>query len=124
LGLIDEERMAGLGNYFDGSCLRFGDEHDLLIEKMGKCFHWWVNAESDWPTAGAYRELVDELEAMTRDEWAAAKDSIQDRDREVSEKFLAAGMPHYSVRYSHVMAVHSDFVLWERHKSLASYSLD
>ena len=124
LGLIDEERMADLGNYFDGSCLRFGDEQDLLIEKMGKCFHWWVNAESDWPTASAYQELVDELQGMSRAEWAVAKDSIQDRDRELSETFLAEGLPHYSIRYSHVMAVHSDFVLWERNKSLESYSLD
>lgn len=124
LGLIDEERMADLGNYFDGSCLRFGDAQDLLIEKMGKCFHWWVNAESDWPTAGAYQELVAELEAMSRSEWAAAKDTIQQRDRELSDRFLEEGAPHYSIRYSHVMAVHSDFVLWERNRNLASYSLD
>jgi hypothetical protein len=124
LGLIDEGRMADLGNYFDGSCLRFGEDQDLLIEKMGKCFHWWVNAESDWPTAGAYQELVAELEAMTRSEWTAAKDTIQQRDRDLSERFLEEGLPHYSIRYSHVMAVHSDFVLWERNRNLASYSLD
>ena len=130
--LIDPEKMKGMGNYFDGSCLRFGEEHDLMIEKLGKCFHWWVNAATDWPTAPLYQELVDELEAMTREEWEAARDTIQDRDRVLSEELLAKGLPHYSVRYSHVMAVHSDFVDWERRQlagaaggdNLADYSLD
>ncbi len=130
--LIDPEKMKGMGNYFDGSCLRFGKEHDLLIEKLGKCFHWWVNAETDWPTAPFYRSLVEEIESMTRTQWDAAKESIQDRDRDISEQFLRQGLPHYSIRYSHVMAVHSDFVDWERrqlaksgtHGNLSDYSLD
>ncbi len=130
--LIDPVKMEGMGNYFDGSCLRFGEEHDLRIEKLGKCFHWWVNAETDWPTAPAYRKLVTELEAMDRAQWEAARDSIQQRDREISESFLAQGLPHYSIRYSHVMAVHSEFVDWERRQlatagdsgQLGSYSLD
>ncbi|MFT7619152.1 MAG: anaerobic magnesium-protoporphyrin IX monomethyl ester cyclase [Planctomycetota bacterium] len=130
--LIDPVKAKGMGNYFDGSCLKFGDEHDLLIEKLGKCFHWWVNAETDWPTAPFYRNLIHELEAMSREEWDLVKDTIQDRDREVSEEFMAQGLPHYSVRYSHVMAVHSDFVEWERRQvanagqgdNLGSYSLD
>jgi anaerobic magnesium-protoporphyrin IX monomethyl ester cyclase len=130
--LIDHEKMERLGNYFDGSCLKFGPEHDLLIEKLGKCFHWWVNAESDWPTAHIYKKMVSELEAMDRAAWDRVKSTIGDQDRELSEELLAKGLPHYSVRYSHVMAVHSDFVSWERRqlesvaakKNLSTYSLD
>ena len=130
--LIDFDRMKGLGNYFDGSCLKFGPEQDLLIEKLGFCFHWWVNAETEWPTAKLYREMADELMAMDREEWTAAKATIRDRDRKLSEELLAKGLPHYSVRYSQVMAVHSDFVDWERRQlskaggrdNLGSYSLD
>ncbi len=130
--LIDDEKMARLGNYFDGSCLRFGPEHDLLLEKLGKCMHWWVNAETDWPTAPIYRRLADELMAMDRETWDREKGAIQDRDRALSDELLEKGLPHYSIRYSHVMAVHSDFVNWERRKlaragsrdNLGGYSLD
>ncbi|MCB9833174.1 MAG: B12-binding domain-containing radical SAM protein [Planctomycetes bacterium] len=132
-GLIDESKMGRLGNYFDGSCLRFGADHDLLLEKLGKCFHWWVNAETDWPTAAIYRDLAAELMALDRAAWDEVKDTVQERDRVLSEDFLRRGLPHYSLRYSHVMAVHSDFVLAERRRheaaratggGLASYSLD
>ncbi len=68
---------------------------------------------------------------MNREEWDKVKDTIQDRDREISEEFLARELPHYSVRYSSVMAVHSEFVNWERREqekaqssNLESYSLD
>lgn len=113
-GLIDPEKMARMGNYFDGSCLKFGDEHDLYLEKLGKVFHWYVNAESDWPTAPLYRRLVDELDAMDRVAFDARKPFLQEQDRELSEELLQKGLPHYSIRYSHVMAVNSDFVTWER----------
>lgn len=129
--LIDREKMGRLGNYFDGSCLRFGEEHDLFIEKLGVVFHWYVNAESDWPTAHIYRELVDEVESWDRATFDAKKKSLQARDRELSEELLEKGLPHYSIRYSHVMAVHSDFVAWERRelqtaapKSPITYTLD
>jgi anaerobic magnesium-protoporphyrin IX monomethyl ester cyclase len=113
-GLIDHEKMARLGNYFDGSCLRFGDAHDLFLEKLGKVFHWYVNAESDWPSASLYRRLVDEVEGWDRDEFERRKAGLHERDRELSEELLEKGIPHYSIRYSHVMAVNSDFVRWER----------
>ncbi len=36
LGLIDYDRMAQMGNYFDGSCLKFSDEMNLFFEKLGR----------------------------------------------------------------------------------------
>jgi len=112
--LIDFEKMKSLGNYFDGTCLRFGDEHDLWLEKVGKVCHWWVNALSDWPSALIYQKLVAEVEALSRDEWNVRKKTILQEDRDISEELLEKGVPHYSIRYSHVMGVHSDFVLSER----------
>lgn len=120
--LIDFDKMANLGNYFDGSCLRFSPEHDLFLEKLGKVFHWYVNAESDWPTAGIYRRLVEEVDAWDREEFERHKGTLQERDRELSEELLAKGLPHYSVRYSHVMAVNSEFVAWERREMAATGS--
>lgn len=128
-GLIDFERMKGMGNYFDGSCLKFSPEQDLFIEKLARFFHWYVNARTDWPSAPAYRKLVERLDGMDRASWEAARNDLIAEDRELSDGLLAGDVLHYSVRYSHVMGVRSDFVKWER-KALAAagvpkdYTLD
>jgi radical SAM superfamily enzyme YgiQ (UPF0313 family) len=114
LNLIDFEKMRQLGNYFDGTCLKFGSGHDLWLEKVSKVCHWWVNALSDWPTAPLYEKLVQEIEALDRPAWEERKKTILQEDRDLSEELLEKGLPHYSIRYSHVMGVHSDFVLQER----------
>jgi len=112
--LIDWERWAGMGNYFDASCLRFGDEHDLFIEKLGALCNWYVNALTDWPTARTYADLVREVESMDRETFRRRRAELVRHDRELSEKLLALDLPHYSIRYAHVMGVRSDFVKWER----------
>jgi radical SAM superfamily enzyme YgiQ (UPF0313 family) len=112
--LIDYQKMEQMGNYFDGSCLRITPDHDLAIEKMGKLFHWWVNSMTNWPTAPTYKKLVKEVEAMSRDTWQQRKEELVKLDRELSEEFLAKDLTHYSLRYAHVMGVHSDFVKQER----------
>jgi anaerobic magnesium-protoporphyrin IX monomethyl ester cyclase len=131
LDLIDFDKMRRLGNYFDGTCLKFGEGHDLWLEKVSKVCHWWVNSLSDWPTAGLYRKLVEEIEALDRDAWEERKKTILEEDRDLSEELLGKGLPHYSIRYSHVMGVHSDFVLEERERlrkfaaaQSISYTLD
>lgn len=130
-GLIDFDRARALGNYFDGSCLRFGDAQDLLIEKLGRLFHWWVNAGTGWPSAPLYERLVRDVEAMDRSTWDREKEGLSAHDRELSEELLGKGIPHYSIRYSHVMAVNSDFILREREERRAggtgarmAYTLD
>jgi radical SAM superfamily enzyme YgiQ (UPF0313 family) len=115
--LIDWEKWSGMGNYFDASCLRFDDEHDLFIEKVGALCSWYVNALTDWPCSGTYTELVRELEAMDRDTFRRQRAELIRHDRELSEKLLRLDVPHYSIRYSHVMGVRSDFVNWERRQS-------
>ena len=116
LGLIDEERMSGLGNYFDGTCLKFDPDMDLLLSKLGRVCHWWVNAMSDWGCAPFYAPLVEEVESWTRAEWERNKRDLHRRDRELSEELMKKGVRHYSLRYTHVMAVDSDYVLDERAK--------
>ena len=121
--------MSGMGNYFDGSCLKFGPEHDLFLSKLGSFFHWYVNARTDWPTAPIYRKLEARLDAMDRPSWEAAKSDLIAEDRELSDELLAKDLTHYSVRYSHVMEVRSDFVNWEKQALAAAgvpkdYTLD
>lgn len=114
LDLIDRERMGQLGNYFDGTCLKFGPELDLFLAKLGRVAHWWVNARSPWPCAPIYQKLVDEVEAWDRPTFERERASLRTRDRELSEQLMKQGVRHYSLRYTHVMGVDSEFVLRER----------
>jgi anaerobic magnesium-protoporphyrin IX monomethyl ester cyclase len=114
LDVIDHEKAAALGNYFDGTCLRFDPDMQLLLAKLGRVCHWWVNAMSDWGCAPYYQPLVDEVESWDEDAWEANKRDLHRRDRELSEELLLKGVRHYSLRYTHVMAVDSDYVLEER----------
>jgi len=113
-GLIDEEKWAHMGNYFDASCLGFSPEHDLFIEKLGALCNWYVNALTDWPSAGIYAGLVREVEAMDKKTFRKKRAALVRRDRELSEELLSRGVAHYSLRYAHVMGVRSDYVAWER----------
>jgi len=125
-GLIDHDKLAAMENYFCASCLRFDKATDLLIRKLQRAFHWFVNARSDWPAAATYRKLVDEIMAMDLQAWLAAEPEMLTQDRELSDRLLDAGSRHYSIRYTEVMAVDSDYVLAERgghkHKRVRSWS--
>ncbi|MGE0709382.1 MAG: radical SAM protein [Planctomycetota bacterium] len=114
LGLIDHEKAAALGNYFDGTCLRFDADMELFLAKLGRVCHWWVNALSDWGCAPYYQALVEEVEGWDREAFERNKRDLHRRDRELSEQLLREGVRHYSLRYTHVMAVDSDYVLAER----------
>ena len=103
-----------MGNYFDASCLKFGEEHDLFLEKLAALCPWYVNALSDWPCSKTYAELMAEVDAMDRATFRRRRTELIQQDRELSEKLLGENVLHYSLRYSHVMGVRSDFVAWER----------
>jgi radical SAM superfamily enzyme YgiQ (UPF0313 family) len=120
-GLIDRVKMESMENYFCASCLRFDEPTDLLIRKLQRTLHWFVNARVEGPVAGHYRPLVDETEAMDLDEWLAAESDMLARDRRLSDRLLDQGVRHYSIRYTEVMAVDSDYILAEqgRHKHKA-----
>lgn len=113
-GLVDWDKWANMGNYFDASCLKFGPEHDLFLEKLGALCPWYVNALTDWPCAKTYTELVLEVESMDRETFRRRRAELVRYDRELSEELLRLDVPHYSIRYAHVMGVRSDFVKWER----------
>ncbi len=112
--LIDWDKWSGMGNYFDASCLKFGADHDLYLEKLAALCNWYVNARTDGETAGEYAALVNEVEAMDRETFRARRAELVAKDRELSERLLANDALHYSLRYAHVMGVRSDYVAWER----------
>ncbi|MHC4441164.1 MAG: B12-binding domain-containing radical SAM protein [Planctomycetota bacterium] len=122
--LIDYRKMDEMDNYFCASCLKFDPATDLFIRKLQRVFHWYVNARAGLNLSGEYSQLVDEVEAMSADDWHQASDNILQRDRQISNEHLAQVRPgdtsamkqykHYSIRYTEVMAVDSDFVLAEK----------
>jgi radical SAM superfamily enzyme YgiQ (UPF0313 family) len=129
--LIDESKIAGQGNYFDGSCLKFGAEHDLFLDKLSKLCNWYVNAETDWECAPIYRGLVDKVEAMNRDAWLREYEDLVAYDRDLSEQLMIQDKIHYTIRYSNVMGVRSDYIKQEREqvatgekKEAVAYTLD
>lgn len=114
-GLIDDDKMRNMENYFCASCLRFDEATDLLVAKLQRTLHWFINARMNIPAAGTYRKLVDEVQALTHDQWwHETEPTILKRDRELSDDLLAQGVWHYSIRYTEVMAVASDYILAER----------
>lgn len=112
--LIDEAKIANQGNYFDGTCLKFGEDHDLFLDKLGKLCNWYVNAETDWECAPIYRNLVAKVEAMDKDTWLRERDDLVAYDRDLSEQLMAQDKIHYTIRYSNVMGVRSDYIKQER----------
>ncbi len=114
MDLIDFEKAKSMGNYFDASCLKFDDAHNLYLEKLAVFCHWYVNARSAWASRPIYEDLAAKLEAMGRAEFLARREELKRHDRALSDDLMAKDVLHYSQRYSHVMGVRSDFVKWER----------
>jgi hypothetical protein len=112
--LIDYPKMHAMDNYFVGSFLKFDPAVDLHVQKLQRIFHWHVNARSGSAVAPAYQKLIDEVERISAGDWPGVRDEILKRDRDLSNSLLAQGQAHYSIRYTEVMAVHSDYLLAEK----------
>jgi hypothetical protein len=113
---IDFDRMAAMENFTDASCLRFGREHDLFLQKIGRAMPWFVNAFSDLPVADFYRRKVDEILQLDEKSWQQRAPYIEQEDREASAGFIRQGFSHYAIKYNRFMGVISDFFLTEEQK--------
>jgi len=112
-GFIDEKRMKSLNNFFEESCLDFGLELNLWLDKLQKIFPWYVNQYADLPISSYYADLTDEVEALSLERWNEVKGRITERDREVSNRYIKAGQLHYAIKYNPFMGVRSDYFLNE-----------
>ncbi len=113
-GLIDFEKLSKLDNYFVATALKFDSQTELFVNKLQRTFHWYVNARIDWPASETYRKQIKELEKISADDWPTKREEILNIDREISDELLRREISHYSIRYTEVMAVHSDYLLSER----------
>jgi radical SAM superfamily enzyme YgiQ (UPF0313 family) len=116
-GQIDPERMATLTDFTESSCLSFGAEEDLFVDKLATCMAWFVNARLDRyslaPSAERYRPLADRVLRMESAEWEAFRSEVRAVDAEISDAAARAGELHYAIRYEASMGVRSDWFLAE-----------
>ncbi|NIQ37810.1 MAG: radical SAM protein, partial [Proteobacteria bacterium] len=108
-GLIDFKKMETLSNFTEESCLDFGEEHNLLIDKMAVAFPWFVNQRTDLPSSPIYHEMVSEIERMDTKTWEKVRSSIRSTDRELSAFLTKSNREHYAIKYNDFMGVRSDW---------------
>ena len=108
--LIDPKKQDSNATFYSGSCLRFTPEIDLFIGKLQRAFHWYVNARADIPGRDTYRRLVEEIESLDSVGWKSRSAGFLEEDRRISAGLAGGPDLHYSIRFTQVMAVRSDFV--------------
>lgn len=112
-GYIDETKLTSLVNFTDASCLDFGPEQNLFLEKVGCVFPWFVNGASDLAVAPFYREETERILAMPAAAWREFAPTAHRLDKEYSQRFAAEGKRHYALKYNPFMGVRSDYFLKE-----------
>jgi len=116
-GFLREERAATLTDFTESSCLDFGADENLLIDKLATCMPWFVNARLDRyrpaPAAARYRPLVERVLALDAAAWEDFKPRVRALDAELAAAATAAEELHYAIRYNAFMGVRSDYYLAE-----------
>ncbi len=107
---IDWEKMERLTNFTDESCLDFGEDQNLLIDKLSKTYPWFVNAETDFPSAKMYERLTRLVLAMDRKSWDKVKHEMRDLDAKIADSLQMSKTPHYSIRFNPFMGVRNDWL--------------
>lgn len=110
---IDKEKMRQMSNFTKGSCLDFGDKHNLFLKKVGLLMPWFVNAYSDFSSAPFYKERVKEILKMDEQDWERNAEIFYEEDKEISSNFVKQNMRHYAIKYNPFMGVISDYFIAE-----------
>jgi radical SAM superfamily enzyme YgiQ (UPF0313 family) len=113
-GHIDAGRISSLTTFTDGSCLDFGEEENLFIDKLGRTMPWFVNARmkrfhDDAEVSELYEPLIQQVLAMSAEEWQDFRPTIREVDANLSAAASSAGYLHYAIKYNSFMGVRSDF---------------
>jgi hypothetical protein len=116
-GYIDPSREVKLTDFTESSCMDFGAEENLFIDKLATCMPWFVNSRLDRyrpaPASQRYRPLVERVLATDAAEWEAFKPLVRKLDAEHSAAAVAANELHYAIKYNAFMGVRSDYYLAE-----------
>jgi len=117
-GYVDPDEIDSKRTFTDGSVLDFGEEQNLLIDKLGRALPWFVNARlehfhSNSPVSERYAPIVERVRSMGAEEWREFLPTIPEVDAELSRAASAAGELHYALKYGSTMGVRSDWFLAE-----------
>jgi radical SAM superfamily enzyme YgiQ (UPF0313 family) len=111
---IDYDKMAEMKNFTERSCLDFGEDHNLFLQKVGRIMPWFVNAYSDLPVAGFYKERIKEILALDAPSWEKRAPDLINEDKMHSDNFVKQGLSHYAIKYNPFMGVISDYFTKEK----------
>ncbi|MHC5035886.1 MAG: B12-binding domain-containing radical SAM protein [Planctomycetota bacterium] len=104
-GAVDHERLKGLDNFFEDSCLDLGAEMNRLVRRVRWTFPWHVNALLPGPVGERYAPLVKRFEEMSDKEFEATAGDVRQIDEAVSSEALEAGEDPYRIRFNDFMAI-------------------
>jgi radical SAM superfamily enzyme YgiQ (UPF0313 family) len=116
-GYLRPDQEVTLTSFTESSCLDFGAQENLFIDKLATCMPWFVNSRMDRfraaPAAARYRPLVERVLALDARDWEAFKPGVRALDAELSAAAVVAQELHYAIRYNAFMGVRSDYYLAE-----------
>lgn len=107
--MIDFEKMIELDNFTDGTCMKLGDEVDLLVEKLRTFFCAFVNGYADMDGEGKYMAVVKELMEMNKEDYAKKRDMFEKLVSDIDLEMEEANKVFYTVKYNPFMGVRSDW---------------
>ena len=107
--LIDQGKMSQMANFTEGSCLDFGEKHNLVLKKVGLLMPWFVNANSKLSVADFYKKKVGEVLSLSPESWEERADDFIAEDKDISQRFVREGIRHYAIKYNRFMGVISDY---------------
>jgi len=109
---IDKGRYDSLSSFTEASCLDFGPEQNLFIEKLTKLYHWYVNAHSDLPSSTCYRALTEIVDRMDKEQWDRAKGMVCELDGSLTKFLETFGIEHYCLRFNEFTGIRSSYRDW------------
>jgi len=112
-GYVNIEKMGSLLNFTEESCLDFDEEQNLFLKKVGRIMPWFVNAYADLDVAPFYREKIDEILQMDREQFDRISTDLHDEDKHISFRFQQENKSHYAIKYNPFMGVISDYFMNE-----------
>jgi len=107
--MIDFQKMVELDNFTDGTCMRLGEEEDLLVDKLKTFFCAFVNAYADFDGSGKYMEIVERIMEMGKEEYERRKDEFKKLLKDLDSEMEANERVFYTVKYNPFMGVRSDW---------------
>jgi radical SAM superfamily enzyme YgiQ (UPF0313 family) len=95
--LIDPQKWNEIRSYRGGSVLKETSFNYLDLEKMRVLFKWQLNAALENECSAEYRRNIDELEAMSADDWfhGRAEEVYNERDPEIDLRYRELEVDHY-----------------------------